>query len=79
MMGYNEEKNVYYNEIDQKAWRTNTTAGDLPISFDLIGSMTETEYNLLIESLYKKYNGDSITKDQFKDVFELIRKFCDKI
>ena len=31
MMGYNEEKNVYYNEIDQKAWRTNTTAGDLPI------------------------------------------------
>ena len=72
-------KNVYWNEIDQRMWRTNTTAGDVSIRFEYIGTMTRAEYDLLIETLWELYEDDKITLDEFQRIFGDIRSFCDRI
>ena len=41
--------------------------------------MNRIEFDLLIEALFEKYGDDEITKENFKDMFDEIRKFCDKI
>ena len=72
-------KNVYWNEIDQRMWRTNTTAGDVSVRFEYIGTMTRAEYDLLIETLWELYEDDKITLDEFQKIFGDIRSFCDRI
>jgi hypothetical protein len=72
-------KNVYWNEIDQRMWRTNTTAGDVSIRFEYIGTMTRAEYDLLIETLWELYEDNKITLDEFQRIFGDIRSFCDRI
>ena len=72
-------KNVYWNEIDQRMWRTNTTAGDVSVRFEYIGTMTRAEYDLLIETLWELYEDHKITLDEFQRIFGDIRSFCDRI
>ncbi len=72
-------KNVYWNEIDQRMWRTNTTAGDVSVRFEYIGTMTRAEYDLLIETLWELYEDNKITLDEFQKIFGDIRSFCDRI
>jgi len=72
-------KNVYWNEIDQRMWRTNTTAGDVSVRFEYIGTMTRAEYDLLIETLWELYEDNKITLDEFQRIFGDIRSFCDRV
>lgn len=72
-------KNVYWNEIDQRMWRTNTTAGDVSVRFEYVGTMTRAEYDLLIETLWELYEDNKITLDEFQRIFGDIRSFCDRI
>ena len=52
---YSDYKKVFYNELSQKAWRTNTTAVEQNVSYEYIGTMTLAEYELLIETLFELY------------------------
>jgi|TARA_R110000796_G_scaffold196101_1_gene312613 hypothetical protein len=72
-------RSVYWNEIDQRMWRTNTTAEDVSIRFRYVGTMTEVEYDLLIEILWELFEDRKITLDQFEIIFGDIRTFCDRV
>lgn len=72
-------RNVYWNEIDQRMWRTDTTAGDISVCFEYVGTMTSVEYDLLIEILWELFDDDKITLEQFQKIFGDIRSFCDRI
>lgn len=72
-------KNVYWNEIDQRMWRTNTTAKDVSIRFEYVGTMTEVEYDLLIEILWELFEDRKITLKKFELIFGDIRSFCDRV
>lgn len=78
-MGYSKYKPVFYNETSQKVWRTNTTIGDIPIEFDYVGTMTEVEFELLLEVLFEIFSTNDIMLDDFERVFGDIRTFCDII
>jgi hypothetical protein len=78
-MSYKEFKKVYWNEVDQRIWRTDTTSEKIPIVYNYIGTMTETEYELLIEILFELFDDDKITLQQFVNIFGDLRCFCDRI
>jgi len=74
-----EFRNVYWNEIDQRMWRTNTTRDDISIRYEYIGMMTEAEYDLLIEVLWEIFDDSKITLEEFQMIFGDIRSFCDRL
>lgn len=74
-----EYRNVYWNEIDQRMWRTNTTRDDVSIRYEYIGMMTEAEYDLLIEVLWEIFDDSIITLEEFQMIFGDIRSFCDRL
>tara|TARA_R100000773_G_C4144408_1_gene69333 strand:- start:306 stop:560 length:255 start_codon:yes stop_codon:yes gene_type:complete len=76
---YNEYKKVYYNEVNQKAWRTNHSDVDKNLNFEYVGNMTEAEYELLIETLFELYENNEISLKAFNRIFGDIRTFCDYI
>jgi len=74
-----EYRNVYWNEIDQRMWRTTTTAGDVSVRYEYVGTMTRAEYDLLIETLWELFDDNKITLKEFARIFGDIRTFCDQI
>ena len=70
---YSDYKKVFYNELSQKAWRTNTTAVEQNVSYEYIGTMT------LIETLFELYDNNEISLEAFARIFGDIRTFCDHI
>lgn len=78
-MIYSNFKHVYYNEIDQKVWRTDTSVKDVSVRYEYVGNMTLAEYELLIEVLFQVFDENYITLEDFCLHFGDIRTFCDKI
>tara|TARA_B100001093_G_C26579546_1_gene906665 strand:+ start:103 stop:342 length:240 start_codon:yes stop_codon:yes gene_type:complete len=76
-MNYRKYRNVYYNEVDQKVWRTSSKPENN--NFVLLGQMTITEYELLIEILDEVYDGDEINNNQFTKTFNEFKNFLDYI
>jgi hypothetical protein len=76
---YSNYKKVFYNEVNQKVWRTNTTANEQDVNYEYIGTMTSAEYDLLIETLFELYEDDEISLEAFSRIFGDIRTFCDHI
>jgi hypothetical protein len=74
-----EYRNVYWNEIDQRMWRTTTTVGDISVTYEYVGKMTGAEYDLLIETLWELFDDNKITLEEFQRIFGDIRTFCDQI
>ena len=74
-----EYRNVYWNEIDQRMWRTTTTVDNVTVRYEYVGTMTRAEYYLLIETLWELYDDNKITFDEFARIFGDIRTFCDQI
>jgi hypothetical protein len=72
-------RNVYWNEIDQRMWRTTTTVGDVSVRYEYVGTMTRAEYDLLIEVLWELFDDNKITLVEFQRIFGDIRTFCDQI
>lgn len=76
---YNNYKSVYFNEDGQKVWRTTATAAIDAVQYEYIGKMTQSEYELLIETLFELYEDDRISLEAFMRIFGDIRSFCDHI
>lgn len=76
---YSNYKKVYYNEVSQKVWRTNTTAIEQSVNYEYIGTMTLAEYDLLIETLFELYEDNEISLEAFVRIFGDIRTFSDHI
>ena len=76
-MNYRKYRNVYYNEVDQKVWRTSNIPKNN--NFILLGEMTLIEYELLIEILDEVYDGDDISGNQFTKTFNEFKNFLDYI
>tara|TARA_R100001510_G_C7606270_1_gene171287 strand:- start:195 stop:449 length:255 start_codon:yes stop_codon:yes gene_type:complete len=76
---YSNYKKVYYNEVSQKVWRTNTTAIEQSVNYEYIGTMTLAEYDLLIETLFELYEDNEISLEAFIRIFGDIRTFSDHI
>jgi len=72
-------RNVYWNEIDQRMWRTTTTVDDVTVRYEYVGRMTRAEYDLLIETLWELFDDNKITLDEFQRIFGDIRTFCDQV
>jgi hypothetical protein len=71
---YSEEKNkVRSKSFD---WVSNSTLNEED-DFEYVGTMTPTELDLLVESLFSKYGVKDITLEQFENMFGDIRTFCD--
>jgi len=75
----NKYKTVYFNELDQRIWRTDTSAGKISILYGEAGSMTAAEYDLLTEVLWELFDDKKITLKEFIKIFDEIRTFCDKV
>lgn len=78
-MSFHEFKNVFWNEIDQRVWRTNTSMDDISIRYDYVGRMTEAEFELFLEILFELFDDRKITIKQFRDIFVDLRGFCNQI
>lgn len=78
-MSFHEFKNVFWNEIDQRVWRTNTSMDDISIRYDYVGRMTEAEFELFVEILFELFDDDKITIVQFRELFRELRSFCNQI
>ena len=76
---YSDYKKVFYNEMSQKAWRTNTTANEQDVNYEYIGTMTQAEYELLVETLFELYEDNEISLKAFSRIFGDIRTFSDYI
>lgn len=76
---YSNYKKVYYNEVSQKVWRTNTTAIEQSVNYEYIGTMTLAEYELLVETLFELYEDNEISLEAFVRIFGDIRTFSDHI
>lgn len=76
---YSNYKKVFYNELSQKAWRTNTTANEQDVNYEYVGTMTQAEYELLVETLFELYEENEISLEAFSRIFGDIRTFCDHI
>ena len=41
--------------------------------------MNRTEFDLLIEALFEKYGDNKMSNENIQEMYDDIRKFCDKI
>ncbi len=74
-----KNKNVFFDQDNQKVrWTQNTTI-DIPIQYDYIGSMSRVEFDLLVEVLWEVYDDSDISLQDFRKYFAEIRQFCDHI
>ena len=78
-MSIHEFKNVFWNEIDQRVWRTNTSMDDISVRYDYVGRMTEAEFELFVEILFELFDDSKITIKQFREIFKELRSFCNQI
>lgn len=69
-------RSVYYNETDQRVWRTENPAADL-LGFEYCGKMTKVEFEFLIEILFSNFGDENISLDQFRYYFEMVRVFSE--
>ena len=78
-MYWSKQKPVFYNEIDQRVWRTSATTITDDVKFVYVGELTRTEFELLIEILYEKYGNDDISHERFAQVFGELFEFLEEL
>jgi transposase-like protein len=72
-------KIIYFNPDLQKVRYTESKTIDESVNYNYIGESTRVEFDLLIELLWHKYEDSEISLEDFKKIFEELRKFCDSI
>jgi hypothetical protein len=72
-------KNVFFDQNNQKVRWTQNTSIDLPVNYSYIGTMSRSEFDLLIEVLWEIFDDSDITLQEFKKYFNELRDFCDQI
>lgn len=69
---------IYFDEINQKVKRTPKRI-TLVQNFYYMGQLTEVEYDLLIEILFKAYGENDIALEQFLIFFTELKEFSERI
>ena len=72
-------KNVFFDQNNQKVRWTQNTSIDLPVNYSYVGTMSRSEFDLLIEVLWEIFDDSDITLQEFKKYFNELRDFCDQI
>lgn len=72
-------KIIYFNPELQKVRYTQSKTIEESVNYNYIGESTRVEFDLLIELLWHKYEDSEISLEDFKKIFEELRKFCDSI
>lgn len=72
-------KIIYFNPDLQKVRYTQSKTIDESVNYNYIGESTRVEFDLLIELLWYKYKDTEISLEDFKKIFEELRKFCDSV
>jgi hypothetical protein len=72
-------KIIYFNPKLQKVRYTQSKTIDESVNYNYIGESTRVEFDLLIELLWYKYEDTEISLEDFKKIFEELRKFCDSV
>lgn len=69
---------IYYDEINQKVKRTPKRLKVVQ-NYYYIGQLTEVEYELLIEILFRAYGENDIMLEQFLLYFNELKEFTERI
>lgn len=69
---------IYYDEINQKVKRTPKRL-QVVNNFYYMGQLTEVEYELLLEILFRAYGENDIMLEQFLLYFTELKDFTDRI
>lgn len=72
-------KTIYFDAEKQKVRYTQSSTTDKITNYSYIGKSTRVEFDLLIELLWYKYEDSEIPLEDFKKIFEELRKFCDSL
>ena len=72
-------KTIYFNPELQKVRYTQDKKIKESVNYNYIGDSTRVEFDLLIELLWYKYEDTEISLEDFKKIFEELRKFCDSV
>lgn len=72
-------KNVYFDDENQKVRWTTTPSHKLSFSYEYIGTMTKTEFDILVEVLWELYEDNEISLEDFVKTFGDLRAFFDRI
>lgn len=72
-------KIIYFNPELQKVRYTQSKTIKESVNYNYIGESTRVEFDLLIELLWHKYEDSEISLEDFKKIFEELRKFCDSV
>jgi len=72
-------KIIYFNPDLQKVRYTQSKTIEESVNYNYIGESTRVEFDLLIELLWHKYEDSEISLEDFKKIFEELRKFCDSV
>ncbi len=74
-----KHKIIYFNPDLQKVRYTQSKTIEESVNYNYIGESTRVEFDLLIELLWHKYEDSEISLEDFKKIFEELRKFCDSV
>jgi hypothetical protein len=69
---------IYYDEINQKVKRTPKRLKVVQ-NYYYMGQLTDVEYELLIEILFRAYGENDIMLEQFLLYFTELKEFSDRI
>ena len=69
---------IYYDEINQKVKRTPKRLKVVQ-NYYYMGQLTDVEYELLIEILFRAYGENDIMLEQFLLYFNELKDFTDRI
>jgi len=69
---------IYFDEINQKVSRKQKRL-QVVQNFYYMGQVTEVEYDLLIEILFRAYGENDITLEQFLIFFNELKEFSERI
>tara|TARA_R100000426_G_scaffold75128_1_gene52718 strand:- start:507 stop:758 length:252 start_codon:yes stop_codon:yes gene_type:complete len=70
---------VYFDEETQKVRWTTSCTSSFKYNYEYVGEASENEFNILIELLWHLYEEKKITIDEFQEIFDKVRLFCDKV
>lgn len=69
---------IYFDEINQKVSRKPKRL-QVVQNFYYMGQLTEVEFDLLLEILFRAYGENDITLEQFLIFFNELKEFSEKI
>jgi|AntAceMinimDraft_11_1070367.scaffolds.fasta_scaffold45109_2 hypothetical protein len=70
---------LYYNEQTQKLRSRKLPFQDLEEGFILIGAITRTEKEFLVEILFTRFGEKEITLKQMQRYYSELKNFCERV